>query len=475
MIAVYVMKPLRLFVLALMLFFLAGSVQAANSDFLVGVTVSPTNPAPNSKITYTINITNASSVVATSVQIVNAFSSAFTLTGNSTTLQSATISTNANSATINILNFGPGPLSAGTLTLEVLPQATSGDFTDVISIQASGFTGTNVSAKVTIQPAFADLGVQVSQTPNAILIGDQFTYRVTLTNAGPSDATPNVVLQTTLSPEIPRAAISVDPEPSGGISYVGGVLTMNVGTITNKGSKAFSITLAPATTNTLKIITAVTPPVGQNSDTNSVNDSVTNLLTIQDIVLDTLKILSVTPLAFNPQTGLMDQYVTVQNISAGSIPSVRLVATNLLAPNRLYNATGTNRGLPYVATVSPLASGDSVTLHLELYFADRSSANVVSLVPVQAPAPNMILPAGTAVQKKLVITGPTVLIEFPSTVGKSYAVLYGPDATFTNFLAARPFITAVNSRTQFIDDGPPKTTAAPTNATSRIYQVIELP
>jgi hypothetical protein len=65
-----------------------------------------------------------------------------------------------------------------------------------------------------------------------------------------------------------------------------------------------------------------------------------------------------------------------------------------------------------------------------------------------------------------------VLIEFQSIPGHTYSVLYSDDSSFTNTLVAQPSIVAPADRTQWIDDGPPKTISAPTNVSSRFYQVL---
>ena len=69
---------------------------------------------------------------------------------------------------------------------------------------------------------------------------------------------------------------------------------------------------------------------------------------------------------------------------------------------------------------------------------------------------------------------PRFVIEFPSTVGRVYTILYR-DSLTSPWKVATPSVTAGANRTQWYDDGPPKTDGPPLNNTSRYYRVIEAP
>jgi hypothetical protein len=66
-----------------------------------------------------------------------------------------------------------------------------------------------------------------------------------------------------------------------------------------------------------------------------------------------------------------------------------------------------------------------------------------------------------------------LLLEFPSSMTKTYTVVYSDDVRFTNAMIALPIIvpTATN-RTQWLDYGPPATRSAPTNSSQRFYRVL---
>ena len=66
---------------------------------------------------------------------------------------------------------------------------------------------------------------------------------------------------------------------------------------------------------------------------------------------------------------------------------------------------------------------------------------------------------------------PRIVIEFPTTPGKTYTIIYSDNNLFT-WQVATPSITASATTTQWYDDGPPKTDSKPFSITSRFYRVI---
>jgi hypothetical protein len=375
------------------------------------------------------------------------------------------ITTNATTTTFTFPNFQPTATAAFTLSLK---PTVAGSFTFNVNAAASGVQPSTTNFTANVAASVVDVGVQVTNVPAAVLIQDAVTYKVVVTNAGPSDATPSVKLQTTF--DNPGNILSVTPAPVGGYTFANKVLGFEVGPLTNLASKTYFITVQPTNAGAFSLSTTITTPVGQNSETVTNNNTVTNLISVLNVDSAGLQIISQSTPIFNFQTGLMDQFVQVKNTTTSSIPSVRIFATNLVAPNRLYNATGTNFGQPYVASPGALPANETITFQLHYFFQNRSSNTVVQLSLVKAPAPSVAAAAGAVVTR----IGQTFQLDFPTTPGKRYVVLYTTSNTL-NFAQSQPFITATNSRTQFIDDGPPKTDSAPTNTSARIYNVIELP
>ena len=68
---------------------------------------------------------------------------------------------------------------------------------------------------------------------------------------------------------------------------------------------------------------------------------------------------------------------------------------------------------------------------------------------------------------------PRFVIEWASIIGRTYIVLYSDD--LQTWKAAVPAVTAAASRTQWYDDGPPKTESEPLGQEPRFYRVVLVP
>src|SRR5206468_12138941 len=66
---------------------------------------------------------------------------------------------------------------------------------------------------------------------------------------------------------------------------------------------------------------------------------------------------------------------------------------------------------------------------------------------------------------------PRFVIEFTSTPGRVYTIIYSDD--LKTWKAATPSGTATANRTQWYDDGAPKTDSKPGVKTNRFYRCVE--
>ena len=184
---------------------------------------------------------------------------------------------------------------------------------------------------------------------------------------------------------------------------------------------------------------------------------------------------AVTPIILNPQTGLFEQTVSLDNTSANTVDAIRLVIQALPADVRVYNASGSTAGSPFVLDNFPLDPGSSVDLVIEYYRANRQEIPQPTFL-VQDTGAVTVTASGTVIPINYFtndVSGSRFLIEFSATPGRRYAVQYSSD--MVSWKTAVPVITAPVNRVQWYDDGPPKTESRPTDAGSRFYQVIQLP
>ena len=154
------------------------------ADLRVAATASPNPVLVDSPLTYIFVVTNAGPDVANGVVLTNLMTSNVRVI--SATSDSGTCATNGNAVvcTIPVLPAGAHatvsvttkPLSAGTIT------ATS----SVASAEVDLSTADNVATvSVLAQPPVADLGVIITGPTNAHVVqGSNFTYAITVTNAG---------------------------------------------------------------------------------------------------------------------------------------------------------------------------------------------------------------------------------------------------------------------------------------------------
>jgi len=168
--------------------------------------------------------------------------------------------------------------------------------------------------------------------------------------------------------------------------------------------------------------------------------------------------------------------VTVTNIGSGTAAAVRLLVGGLRTGVTLYNASGTNGARPYAQYNAPLDPGQTVTFILEFYVPDRRPFSDTLEAQAVMPENGHTATGGVPIARSFMdyrrAGDPRFVIEFASIPGRTYTVIYSTD--LSHWTAATPAITANANRTQWYDDGPPKTVSKPSTG-SRYYQVILAP
>jgi uncharacterized repeat protein (TIGR01451 family) len=307
--------------------------------------------------------------------------------------------------------------------------------------------------------------------PASAVAGSNFTYTIVVTNLGPT-AAGNVVVVDYLPTNLVFVGAS-----GGGVFATNIVTWPALGSLPNGGTTNLFITVRAAGggsfTNVAAASSSTADPDSSNNDGSSPwSQARTTVEAVQFGILAGTNV-------FNPQTGLFEQRVTVTNVSFETVAGVRLLVGGLRTNVSLYNATGTNDDLrPYVQYNAPLNPGQPVLFLLEFYVRDRRPfTNTLEAVAILPP------PASTNAGASVVIDRwfedlripdePRFVIEWASLPGRTYTVIYSDD--FVTWLIATPSITANANRTQWYDDGPPKTHSKPLAMEPRFYQVILAP
>ncbi|HEX4946654.1 MAG TPA: FG-GAP-like repeat-containing protein [Blastocatellia bacterium] len=205
--------------------------------------------------------------------------------------------------------------AAGVANFSVVSttQIPAGRFITATATNASNNTS-EFSACRAVQNAVSDLNVAQTVTPNPVVVGNNLTYNVTVTNSGPDDAT-GVSLTNTIA--IPNGQFTfVSATPSQGSCTGTGPIICNLGTILSTGNATVSIVIRPT------IPTTGTPP-------NSV--TVTNTATVSSNEQDgnTANNTNATSATVNAAADLaVAQTVTPNPAASGSVVTYTITITN---------------------------------------------------------------------------------------------------------------------------------------------------
>lgn len=174
-------------------------------------------------------------------------------------------------------------------------------------------------------------------------------------------------------------------------------------------------------------------------------------------------------IVMNRQTGMYSQKVTVTNLAGRDIGGFLLRVKGLQNGYRVYGVDGN-----LISFLSPVAPGESHTFTLEYY------SEVSGLMPTpefevelaQPEEPETPAELGVEIKRVHVLSDRSVMLELFTQVGKRYAIQYSDD--MKNWHRSEVEVSAVSNRTQWVDQGLPRTHCHPSECTSRIYRVLEL-
>jgi uncharacterized repeat protein (TIGR01451 family) len=456
----------------LLLLALFSSPALANLD--LRVTASSTNITFGQSITYTIVVSNTSPTQVQGIQIINDFPVTASVVSAINTYNANAVTTN-NGQVVFTLNTLPSGVQA-QMSLQLRPLSERANFLNRITAQAFGVptVQTNVPVAVGAQPA--DLAVGVEGFPTNAVLGDWFDYTVTVTNFGPADAD-GISIQSVLPAGM--SFISVSPPLTSTFNTNTRILSLNLGTLTNNFAQDLSLRMKATAVDSQRIVNSVV--TSENTDPTSSNDAVTNTLTVLNYLTNHVAIVGMTPQKLNFQNGLMEQLVTVTNLTTNTLSDVRLVVTNLQSPNRLYNVAGTNNSNPFLMILGPLGPTNSMQVLVQFVAPSRTPIPV-NFFALEGPSLTFLpVPSGTVVpiskfttlRSTYDSTHPrvhytSIYIEAPTTVGNTYSLVYVTTVDSTNWVAGQEPVVAKNPFSQFTDAAPQVTSEG-----DRFYHVIE--
>jgi uncharacterized repeat protein (TIGR01451 family) len=440
----------------------------AQQGFGFSVTNSANSILVSNSLTYTINLTNLTGFLLADVLVTNLLPASVQPLS---VTHSQGIATNIGSSVV--FDLGQFPFGGiALLTLTVQPTA-AGFITNMItvtSISVTNTASTNVVVQVTNIVIQADLGVTMTGSAQPFITNDWMTYGVTVTNAGPN-AAPGVVLTNTLPHGVNLLSISPANQT---YTMANGNLIFSLGTMAAGTSTNLLFTVEPTNPGSLTFYASVGAAGVMDIETN--NNTASNNMPVISYPAGMLVAFTNSTQTINPQNGLEEQAILLVNAGTNDVAAARVVVTGLT--RQLFNAVGTNDGNPFVTYATTLAAGKSVSLLLQ--FNPRGSFLFTNeqLHPFAVPLPNWTPPTTVStttnvnISRIVKMTNGNMLVEFPSTLGQAYTVVYSDNALFSNAWIAPPSVVAQANRMQWIDYGPPTTVSAPTNVGARFYRVF---
>lgn len=303
-------------------------VTPPTADLAVGIAAVPNPVLIGGTLTYTVSLINNGPSPAPAITVTNVLPS-------SAAIQSVTVS----QGDVNILGnvvlwsltnkLAMGASATATIkvtpTVEELIQATA-------TAGAGGFdpiTANNFASVTTAVGPAADLALSLAGLPNPVVAGSNVTYKILVSNLGPSTAS-GVIVNSALPAEVAVLSTSAT-QGSGSISNR--TLIWNLGTLSG-GSEA-SITIVAATT-TNGLLSSTASVLATQADPNPANNTASLLVTVTAPFVSVVSAGATLTYESGPANGAVDLgetvTVTLRLRNAGNSSTRNLVAT-LLATN----------------------------------------------------------------------------------------------------------------------------------------------
>ena len=371
------------------------------ADLMVTKTVNSNTVVQGQQVVFTVVLKNSGTipVTNTTITVQDCLPAGFTYVTDSTYGNS---SNGVFSPGTCHWDYTAGLLPGASTTLTVTAQATGlGSYTNTAVVSTpAGYTETNLinntsSVPVTIVYPSADISIVKTVSPNAIKLGQQLTFTITLGNLGP-----NVISNFfTVTDCLPAGLVYVTDSTVGNSSngtYSPGTCWWNwSGNLPVGGSAVLTITAQATNTGLFTNTASVGVPFGV-TDTNLSNNTSSVTFSVTNTVVD----LQITKTVNTNQVLLGQNAIFTLTLSnAGPATLTNIVSVNDLLPAGLQyvsdNGTGYSGNGVYssgsgIWTVVPGASGASKSINITATVTNIGLiTNVASInVPSQVVDPN---------------------------------------------------------------------------------------
>jgi hypothetical protein len=460
-------KTLPLIILA----WCASVFRVQSQGINIAVTTSTNIATLGQNFSYVVSFTSITNLILANVVISNAYPASTTFVGATATNGTLATNTAIGAVYLSVPTVFTGEVAQVTITVQ---PTTGAILTNIATAYVRGIPIQVVTNITQVFAGTADLQVRLAGKTSGVLTNDVVPCQVTVDNLGPASAA-----AVTLSVAFPAGFQLLTVRPAAqAYSVTNQTVYFAWDSLAANAQVQFWLNLQAtnAPTNSFPVTNVVSANI---STTGSIDPNAANNLASLSVVVGTplpgnLNIAIEGIPQFNPQTALMEQIVHLSASGTNVAPAARLLVLN--SPYQVYNAAGTNSGVPYLNVDAPVDS-TGVDVLVRYFDPHRSLSNSpsFSLFPV-APT-SYVLPLGTVVayiRRDAGGVGPAI-IEFPATTSASYSIIYGDDAAFDNGLLVEPAIIAPGDKVLWFDKGLPETRSSSTNAPMRFYRVIANP
>jgi uncharacterized repeat protein (TIGR01451 family) len=359
-----------------------GAFEMNATNLAVSKSVTPTNPQTGDVLTYTIFVTNLSSVNAELVVLTDTISGAASFGGvvdaGGFTLASSTPSQAVFTSTV---------LNANTsVTIVFTATATQGGLvTNTVTVTSgrpdSDLSDNTAQVTTTVQ-AIADLALAKAAAGGTAVAGQPFTYTLTITNNGPDTATQVVITDALSSGAVFSAVVTSTNQASLTHSFVGAQATFTVTNIAPNTVFTIVYTVLPPVNGGVFSNTAVissSTPTDPNPGNDTAGGGPVNGLANADLKIAK----SASPNPVEP--GRVVTYtLTVTN--NGPSNAQFITVTDVISGGSFGGVVGTSPG------VTTSTSADSIT-----FTVGSLNANSVITMVYTATAPSLGVMTNTAV------------------------------------------------------------------------------
>ncbi|RCL35619.1 MAG: DUF11 domain-containing protein [Verrucomicrobia bacterium] len=375
-----------------------------------------------------------------------------------------------------------GDLSVGSTSLVRLrftvgPSTEAGadvitNVASVVSVEQTDVNPQNntVSSSTSVRRE-ADITIEVAESRDPVLAGysesgspGNLSHVISVSNSGPSDASNLAIRLESISP--PGTTIVSFGPGEATLPPVLSIADLARGETITYGILYDVSSIAPAGIDTIvssaELVSFEGEIINPEDDSDSVATSVISPESME---------IGVGSITLDLQTALLKQTITVTNNNPLDIPAFRVLVNGLPGDVTVHNAQGASGGAPFLLYNQPLAAGESIDLVVE-YFQITASGGFqpefqIELVDSAGEAFSI---AGIELNRVASLPNEDKLLEFVSTVGEVYTIQYSRDGE--NWLNVVPDIIAGANVTQWVDNGPPKTSSHPSTTGNRFYRVI---